>query len=196
MSSIEARSSYKSRAIESGNNFLKAVVGQDETMIPLAVEPIATYYKQCARYEWEVDENPETEAELLKLKASQAWADMIARVANRYFYKETKNPRKLEIENLKDQDLISSIKTIDNFHYFRTGVEMDAKKVDLVYDQCRFELAFYPELYNNTFPPWCSVFTLADLELFDFASDLKNYYSDGDGYEITGKMTQPVFQVS
>merc|ERR1712152_132700 len=36
--------------------------------------------------------------------------------------------------------------------------------------------------------------TLADLELFDFASDLKNYYSDGDGYEITGKMTQPVFQ--
>jgi len=157
-SSIEARSSYKSRAIESGNNFLKAVVGQDETMIPLAVEPIATYYKQCARYEWEVDENPETEAELLKLKASQAWADMIARVAN------------------------------------RTGVEMDAKKVDLVYDQCRFELAFYPELYNNTFPPWCSVFTLADLELFDFASDLKNYYSDGDGYEITGKMTQPVFQ--
>merc|ERR1712061_734334 len=47
---------------------------------------------------------------------------------------------------------------------------------------------------NNTFPPWCSVFTLADLELFDFASDLKNYYSDGDGYEITGKMTQPVFQ--
>ena len=92
--SIEARSSYKSRAIESGNNFLKAVVGQDETMIPLAVEPIATYYKQCARYEWEVDENPETEAELLKLKASQAWADMIARVANRYFYKETTNPRK------------------------------------------------------------------------------------------------------
>merc|ERR1712061_331696 len=47
---------------------------------------------------------------------------------------------------------------------------------------------------SNTFPPWCSVFTLADLELFDFASDLKNYYSDGDGYEITGKMTQPVFQ--
>ena len=94
MTSIEARSSYKSRAIESGNNFLKAVVGQDETMIPLAVEPIATYYKQCARYEWEVDENPETEAELLKLKASQAWADMIARVANRYFYKKTKNPRK------------------------------------------------------------------------------------------------------
>merc|ERR1719393_300597 len=85
-------------------------------MIPLAVEPIATYYKQCARYEWEVDENPETEAELLKLKASQAWADMIARVAN------------------------------------RTGVEMDAKKVDLVYDQCRFELAFYPELYNNNLP--------------------------------------------
>ena len=97
MSSIEARSSYKSRAIESGNNFLKAVVGQDETMIPLAVEPIATYYKQCARYEWEVDENPETEAELLKLKASQAWADMIARVANRY----NRDKKSKDIENLK-----------------------------------------------------------------------------------------------
>ena len=56
--SIEARSSYKSRSIETGNNFLKGVVDAEETHPPIAVDNSkGIYYKGeygCAKYVQEV----------------------------------------------------------------------------------------------------------------------------------------------
>ena len=53
--SIEARSSHKSRTIESGNNFLKGLVSDEEPLPPLAVDRnITRYFDYCAKFDLEV----------------------------------------------------------------------------------------------------------------------------------------------
>ena len=75
----------------------------------------------------------------------------------------------------------------------RTGVDMDTEAVKTAWDMCRFEKAWHP--FEQTLPGWCSIFSLEDLELLEWREDLKKYYSDGMGYNINTKMTQPLFQV-
>ena len=58
---------------------------------------------------------------------------------------------------------------------------------------CRYETAWEP--FSDTRPPWCALFSEQDLALFEFAEDLKYYYHEGPGFEITSMMTQPLFQV-
>merc|ERR1711902_170521 len=74
----------------------------------------------------------------------------------------------------------------------RTGVDMDTEAVKTAWDMCRFEKAWHP--FEQTLPGWCSIFSLEDLELLEWREDLKKYYSDGMGYDINTKMTQPLFQ--
>ena len=53
--SIEARSSHKSRTIESGNNFLKGLVSDEEPLPPMAVDRnITRYFDYCAKFDLEV----------------------------------------------------------------------------------------------------------------------------------------------
>ena len=47
---------------------------------------------------------------------------------------------------------------------------------------------------KTTYPVWCSLFTDDDLEILAFAEDLKYFYGIGPAYEITKKMTQPLFE--
>ena len=86
--SIEARSSYKSRAIETGNNFLKGVVHADEAHPPIAVDNAKSlYYKEehgCGKYVQEVYDNDNvTEAEAYKFTESEVWTDMIKGISDR-----------------------------------------------------------------------------------------------------------------
>ena len=75
------------------------------------------------------------------------------------------------------------------------GVEMTSDLVRLVWDICRFERSWTryqdPELY----PVWCSLFTQPDLDIFQFSEDLKYYYDNGPVFNITNRMTQPLFEV-
>ena len=53
--SIEARSSHKSRTIESGNNFLKGLVSDEEPLPPMPVDRnITRYFDYCAKFDLEV----------------------------------------------------------------------------------------------------------------------------------------------
>ena len=72
---------------------------------------------------------------------------------------------------------------------------MNSEQAKVAWDMCRYELSWYPEKYQHTFPPWCALFTMDDLELFDFREDLKYYWNDGNAFDITSKMTQPLFKV-
>ena len=72
---------------------------------------------------------------------------------------------------------------------------MNSEQAKVAWDMCRYELSWYPEKYQHTFPPWCALFTMDNLELFDFREDLKYYWNDGNAFDITSKMTQPLFKV-
>ena len=74
------------------------------------------------------------------------------------------------------------------------GVEMSSPLVRLVWDMCRFERAWVRH-QSERYPVWCSLFTQPDLQLFQFSEDLKYYYDNGPVFNITTRMTQPLFEV-
>ena len=62
---------------------------------------------------------------------------------------------------------------------------------------CRFERAWAGEAaVTSEYPPWCALFSASDLGLFEFGEDLKYVYNDGPVYDITTRMTQPLFEVN
>ena len=63
------------------------------------------------------------------------------------------------------------------------GSYLSVNDVHLMYMTCAFETA------NNkkTISPWCSVFTVNDLMVMEYAEDLKHYWIDGYGYELSYK---------
>ena len=75
------------------------------------------------------------------------------------------------------------------------GVEMTSELVRLTWDICRFERAWQHHLETQQYPVWCSLFTQPDLDIFQFSEDLKYYYDNGPVYNITSRMTQPLFEV-
>ena len=58
---------------------------------------------------------------------------------------------------------------------------------------CRYETAWEP--LSEISSPWCAIFSEQDFSVFEFSEDLKSYYHEGPGFEITSLMTQPLFQV-
>jgi len=72
----------------------------------------------------------------------------------------------------------------------KAGIPLTVSRIILIWDMCRYENAWYPD----TTSPWCSLFSEADLELFEFQEDLRYYYNDAYAYNITAQMTQPLFQ--
>jgi len=74
----------------------------------------------------------------------------------------------------------------------RIGIDLTQDEIYLAWNMCRYETAWEP--FSDTRPPWCALFSEQDLALFEFAEDLKYYYHEGPGFEITSMMTQPLFQ--
>jgi len=83
-SNVDARSSYKSRTVETGNSFLEGLDMQQNTYVDNSK---GVYYKNefgCDRYEQEVYDNDNiTEAEAIRFTESQLWTDMLEGVNQR-----------------------------------------------------------------------------------------------------------------
>jgi len=71
-----------------------------------------------------------------------------------------------------------------------TGVNLTSNEIALVWEICRFEVAWFPGVWS----PWCNFFTQTDLKALDFKEDLRFFYIDGYAYDITAEMTQPLWQ--
>jgi len=181
---IEARSSYKSRSIETGNNFLKGVVDAEETHPPIAVDNSkGIYYKGeygCGKYVQEVYDNDNvTDAEAIKFTESQAWADMLEGVSNRTGvemspdltklahkmckYQLAWEPERYNFEETKISDIVSLKQ--------KTAIAQSSSRLD------------NPD--GADYPPWCNIFSKEDTKLFEFENDLEAYYGSGNAYEIT-----------
>ena len=52
----------------------------------------------------------------------------------------------------------------------------------------RYEIAFWP----GSVSPWCALLPPSALALLEYGDDLKFYYKDGYGYNVTWQMTQPL----
>lgn len=70
------------------------------------------------------------------------------------------------------------------------GVEITLKDVDLMYDTCRFEMAWSPESSS----PWCSIFSEEQIKLINFAKDLKYYYLNGYGTKLNQQVACPALK--
>jgi len=81
---VDARASYKSRTIETGNSFLEGLGFEQSTYVD---NEKSIYYKDefgCARYDQEVRDNDNvTEAEAIRFTESQVWTDMLEGVSKR-----------------------------------------------------------------------------------------------------------------
>lgn len=64
-----------------------------------------------------------------------------------------------------------------------------SEDVHLLYSTCAFETAWHKNLKS----PWCSAFDPESLSVIEYAEDLKYYWIDGYGFEITYKQACPAF---
>jgi len=100
---------------------------------------------------------------------------------------KTNEEARAEMHKLeKSEDYLDMIKEVS----LTGGVDFTLSDVDLMWDICRFEMAWWP--HNSS--PWCQLFSENNLKIIEFREDLKYYYLDAYAYEITTKMTQPLFQ--
>lgn len=61
--------------------------------------------------------------------------------------------------------------------------------VHTMYMTCAFETAWNKRRRS----PWCSPFTLDDFKVMEYAEDLKYFWVDGYGHELTYKQACPAF---
>ncbi|XP_049811872.1 multiple inositol polyphosphate phosphatase 1 isoform X1 [Schistocerca nitens] len=61
---------------------------------------------------------------------------------------------------------------------------------EVMYLTCTFETAWE----KRGVSPWCSVFSEEDLKVFEYSEDLKYYWVDGYGYELTYKQACPALK--
>ncbi|CAH1180036.1 unnamed protein product [Phaedon cochleariae] len=66
---------------------------------------------------------------------------------------------------------------------------LETEDIIMMYDMCAYETA-WNKLAKS---PWCSVFTVDNLKVLEYAADLKHYWRDGYGFELTYKQACPAF---
>nr|CAI5859808.1 unnamed protein product [Callosobruchus analis] len=100
-----------------------------------------------------------------------------------------KNPEALLEKKLFENDI--EMKNIVNNINQRLGFKtfLTANDVTLMYHTCAFETAWNKKSKS----PWCSIFTVDDLKVLEYVEDLKMYWQDGYGYEISYKQACPAF---
>ena len=62
--------------------------------------------------------------------------------------------------------------------------------LDLMYDMCRYQLAWTPE--KRSF--WCSVFDTEHLKVLEYSKDLKYWYLNAYGYPLNQKVACPLIK--
>lgn len=88
----------------------------------------------------------------------------------------------LERKKFEESDhMLKIIKSVNNA--LNLDDELDLDDIYLMYITCAFETAWNKKMKS----PWCSVFSMETVRGLEFAEDLKYYYRDGYGYELTYK---------
>ncbi|KAJ8931672.1 hypothetical protein NQ314_015388 [Rhamnusium bicolor] len=67
--------------------------------------------------------------------------------------------------------------------------ELIADDIIIMYTTCAFETAWN----KNSKSPWCTPFTVDDLKVIEYSEDLKYYWQDGYGHELSYKQACPAF---
>jgi multiple inositol-polyphosphate phosphatase/2,3-bisphosphoglycerate 3-phosphatase len=65
--------------------------------------------------------------------------------------------------------------------------ELDLNDIHAMYMVCSFETAWHKRRRS----PWCSAFSTDDFKAMEYAEDLKYYWVDGYGHELTYKQACP-----
>ncbi|KAF2903049.1 hypothetical protein ILUMI_03146 [Ignelater luminosus] len=99
-------------------------------------------------------------------------------------------------ESVREKQLFENsshmLKAIEAMNYelkFKDNQRLSLEDVHLIYMTCAFETAWYRK--NKS--PWCSALTSEVAKVMEFTEDLKYYYRDGYGYEITYKQACVTF---
>ncbi|KAI5723557.1 hypothetical protein M8J76_008015 [Diaphorina citri] len=79
--------------------------------------------------------------------------------------------------------LIASVSRRLGFTY-----NLTLEKIDQIYETCRYEKA----LHLQTLPAWCASFSKRELKILEYYEDLKYYYKDGFGNNVSGRMACPL----
>merc|ERR1712110_856733 len=161
---VDARASYKSRTIETGNSFLEGLGFEQSTYVD---NEKSIYYKDefgCARYDQEVRDNDNvTEAEAIRFTESQVWTDMLEGVSKRTGVQVTPAEARLAHTMCKFQ---------------------------LAWEPERYTDADYT---TAEYPPWCNIFTKEDMALWEFEGDLETFYKAGPAFEFTTMAPHKLF---
>ncbi|XP_015838212.1 multiple inositol polyphosphate phosphatase 1 [Tribolium castaneum] len=109
------------------------------------------------------------------------------KLCNKWRKEVSKNPKALE-ERTKFENSATMTKTIEGINK-RLGFdnEFDFSDVHAMYMTCAFETAWNKRKRS----PWCSVFSNDDFKVMEYAEDLKYYWIDGYGHELTYKQACP-----
>merc|ERR1712012_1027991 len=84
---------------------------------------------------------------------------------------------KIEVQYFKESETMKSVKlSLSSL----LGVNITMDDMELMHDMCRFDLMWTP----NKISPWCRVFSDDELEIIEYAKDLKSYWEDGPGYNL------------
>ena len=84
---------------------------------------------------------------------------------------------KIEVQYFKESETMKSVQlSLSSL----LGVNITMDDMELMHDMCRFDLMWTP----NKISPWCRVFSDDDLEIIEYAKDLKSYWEDGPGYNL------------
>jgi len=165
LASVDARASYKSRTIETGNSFLEGLGFEQSTYVD---NEKSIYYKDefgCARYDQEVRDNDNvTEAEAIRFTESQVWTDMLEGVSKRTGVQVTPAEARLAHKMCKYQ---------------------------LAWEPERYTDANYT---TAEYPPWCNIFTKEDMALWEFEGNLESHYGSGPAFEITTMAPHKLFE--
>ncbi|XP_038210399.1 multiple inositol polyphosphate phosphatase 1-like [Zerene cesonia] len=85
---------------------------------------------------------------------------------------------------LENKEYLAAKKRIEN----RVGVELTNDNITGLYDLCRYAWS----AIDNKPSPWCALFSMKDLEVMEYAGDLRHYYRNGFGNQLNVLMGEIV----
>lgn len=99
-----------------------------------------------------------------------------------------------KVKSYKEEFLNSGIMTETvkriNKRLNLTSNTLGRDDVHLIYLTCSYETAWRKSHKS----PWCSIFSVDDLKVFEYMEDLKYYWQDGYGHELTYKQSCVAFE--
>merc|ERR1719297_347394 len=189
---VDARASYKSRTIETGNSFLEGLEFEQSVYVD---NEKSIYYKNefgCDRYEQEVYDNDNvTDAEAIRFAESQIWTDMLEGVSQRTGVQVTPAEARLAHKMCKYQLAWEPERYLDA----NINVKQVADLVSLKQTSSPIDSRYTDANYTTAeFPPWCNIFTKEDMAIWEFEGDLESHYGSGPGFEITTMAPHKLFE--